>query len=212
MNFFKLFTLIFIAALTRLATDIYLPSLPSIARDFGVSMDQVQMTIAVFMIALTLTQLFWGPFSDKFGRKKTLFIGLIISMLGSLICIFANNIEWLNFGRLIQGIGCGAAAGLFRAILRDMYTGRQLASIGSYFSNFLVFVLMLAPMLGGFIEKNYSWHLSFAFLIIWCFLSLVLVSFAFKEIKREKKKLITWRLISVFSKVEFLWAAASAIF
>ena len=148
----------------------------------------MQMTIAVFMIALTLTQLFWGPFSDKFGRKKTLFIGLIISMLGSLICIFANNIEWLNFGRLIQGIGCGAAAGLFRAILRDMYTGRQLASIGSYFSNFLVFVLMLAPMLGGFIEKNYSWHLSFAFLIIWCFLSLVLVSFAFKEIKREKKE------------------------
>ena len=211
MNFFKLFTLIFIAALTRLATDIYLPSLPSIARDFGVSMDQVQMTIAVFMIALTLTQLFWGPFSDKFGRKKTLFIGLIISMLGSLICIFANNIEWLNFGRLIQGIGCGAAAGLFRAILRDMYTGRQLASIGSYFSNFLVFVLMLAPMLGGFIEKNYSWHLSFAFLIIWCFLSLFWSVLLLKRLK-EKKKLITWRLISVFSKVEFLWAAASAIF
>lgn len=194
MNSLKLLSICLIATLAQFATDIYLPSLPSIADYFGVSIDGSQFTIAVYMIALTVTQLFWGPFSDVVGRKKALYLGLFISSVGTVLCYQATSLEILIAGRLIQGLGNGAAAGLFRAILRDMYSGEELARIGSYLSNFIVLTLMLAPAIGGVLESYYSWQGSFLFLLFWAFLNFLLLRFSFEETKKSRSSVakVTW--------------------
>lgn len=188
MKYLELFGLILIATLAQFATDIYLPSLPAIADFFKVDMNASQLTIAVYMVALTLTQLFWGPLSDIVGRKRALYSGLAISIIGSIVCANASSITILIVGRFIQGFGNGAAAGLFRAILRDKYTGKELASIASYFSNFLVLVLMLAPVIGGFFQKYYSWQASFFFLFFWSLLCVVVLKFTIHESRKISAK------------------------
>jgi Bcr/CflA subfamily drug resistance transporter len=196
VKYFELFGLILIASLAQFATDIYLPSLPAIADFFNVDMNASQLSIAVYMFALTITQLFWGPVSDATGRKSALYVGLFISILGSIVCANATSITMLIIGRFIQGLGNGAAAGLFRAILRDMYTGKELASLGSYFSNFLVLVLMLAPVIGGFFQKYYTWRASFVFLLFLSLLCAVVLKFAIREsLKiRDKDVKSDWKL------------------
>ena len=196
MKHIKLFALIFIAVLSQFSTDIYLPSLPAIAEFFHVDIDSSQLTIAAYMFALTITQLLWGPVSDRIGRKKAIYLGLAISAMGTVVCIYAGSITTLIIGRFIQGFGNGAAAGLFRAILRDLYSGEELASIASYFSNTLALVLILAPVLGGFFEKYYTWHASFVFLLCYIFLCVFCLKFFLKESHRVCPKGIKsdWKL------------------
>ena len=146
MQYLELLSIVLIATLAQFATDIYLPSLPGIADVFGVTIGASQLSISSYMLTLTVTQLFWGPASDKLGRKPALYWGLGIGLVGSILCASASSISMLIGGRFIQGIGNGAAAGLFRAILRDLYTGPALAKVGSYLSNLLVLTLMAAPI------------------------------------------------------------------
>ena len=188
MKTLKILTLALVATLPQLSTDIYLASLPSLAETFKSTMDSSQLSIAVYMLALTLTQLIWGALSDVIGRKNALFIGFAIAMLGSLLCLKAETLSIFIAGRFIQGLGNGSAAALFRAILRDMYSGEELASIGSYFANILKAILIVAPVLGGFFEEYFSWHASFVFLIAWTVLCLVMIQLSFKAPKEEKEK------------------------
>ncbi len=188
LRYIEFFSLILIASLSQFATDIYLPSLPAIADFFGVDMNTCQLSIALYMLALTFTQLFWGPCSDLVGRKKTLYTGLMISIFGTILCAKASSIRVLIIGRFIQGLGNGAAAALFRATLRDTFTGKELARIASYFSNFLVIVLMLAPMIGGFFQKYYTWRASFIFLLFWSVLCVIFLKFTIHKSQKSKTK------------------------
>ena len=188
MKYIELLGLILIATLAQFSTDIYLPSLPAIAEFFNVDMNSSQLSIALYMVALTVTQLFWGPFSDIVGRKRALYVGLVISIFGTIMCANATSITILIVGRFIQGLGNGAAAGLFRAILRDRFKGEELASIASYFSNFLVLVLMLAPVIGGLFQKYYSWQASFVFLLFWSFLCVIVLKFTICETQKIRYK------------------------
>ena len=185
MKHLELFALILIATLSQFSTDIYLPALPAMADFFNVSMNDSQFSITVYMIALTCTQLFWGPISDVIGRKITLYLGLFLSICGSILCAIACDITILFVGRFIQGLGNGASAGLFRAILRDLYSGPKLASIASYFSNVLVLVLMCAPLIGGFFQTYYNWQANFVFLIYLSLLCAILIKFFVRESKNR---------------------------
>ena len=108
-------------------------------------------------------------------------IGLAIAILGSLICVFATNIEMLILGRLIQGLGLGATAGLWRAIFRDLFSGEELSKYGSYFSIFVTFIIPVAPVLGGYFQYYISWQAIFVFLVAYIFAALLLIFFVFNE-------------------------------
>ena len=147
-----------IATVARFALDSFLPSLPSIGAAFDISSEETQLIITVYLAGFGSSQLVYGPLSDRFGRKKVLIAGFIIFIVGSLLAAAAVSISCLLLGRLIAGIGCGAAGVINRAIARDQYTGATFAKVWSYTTTSLVITLIIAPVIGAYIQTYYGWR------------------------------------------------------
>ena len=188
---------ILVGCLMGVASDIYAPSLPAIAHDLKAPINDVQWTMGIFMIGVSLSQLFYGPVSEGVGRKFPLLVGLVILLIGSITCLYASTIETLLAGRFIQGIGAGAGASLWRSIFRDSFQGDQLAKYGSYLSIFMVFIVPVSPTLGGYLEEWFGWRSCFYFLMGYSLLSLGAVLVFFKE---SNKHLHKERLRMIFFK------------
>src|SRR3989338_6223909 len=166
-NALLFFVIVLAVCLTQLASDIYAPSLPGIASYFHTNVDLAQWSMAIYMLGVALSQLVYGPLSEGVGRKKPLLTGLIIMIVGTLICLFSPSIKVLILGRLIQGCGAGACAALWRSIFRDLFTGEELSKYGSYLVVFIMFIIPAAPLLGGYLEEFYSWRACFAFMTLY---------------------------------------------
>lgn len=179
----KLILLIIVlsATLMQISTDIYTPSLPSIAHGLNTTLGQAQLTISWFMIGIAITTLLYGPISEVIGRRWTITIGNCIAIGGTLLCLNALNIEMLQVGRLIQGIGLGAAAALWRSIFRDTYSGPTMAKVGSYLTNIIIASVIAAPFLGGYLEQYLGWRYTFIFLLCWIIIVTLIITFLFKE-------------------------------
>lgn len=93
------------ACLTQIASDIYTPSLPAIATHLAASIVLVQWSVAIYLLGVALSQLVYGPLSDGIGRKPPLIIGLLIMLIGSVVCSFTSNIYILIAGRLFKAVG-----------------------------------------------------------------------------------------------------------
>jgi len=176
-----LFIILLVSCVTGIASDLYAPSMPSISQELDVSIDRVQWSMAIYMLGVSLFQFFYGSLSDIFGRKPILLLGLSVFFVGSLICFFSSDIEWLIFGRFIQGSGAAACAALWRAIFRDVFKSEELAKYGSYLSVIMVFVLPAAPALGGYLQQSFGWRSSFLFLELYALLALIIVAIKFNE-------------------------------
>lgn len=183
MNAKLIFLLIvlLLACATQVSSDVYLPSLLTIAHTLeGGSLRLAQLSITLFLFAVSLSQLIMGPISEGIGRKWPLVIGLVIMAIGSVICATATHINGLLLGRFIQGIGAGALAALWRAIFRDVMTGEDLAKYSSVVSVFMIFVVSAAPALGGYFEKA-GWRSAFVFMLLYCVVALLVMVFQYKE-------------------------------
>ena len=157
--------LIAIAAVSPLGINMYLPSMPGMARALGVDFATIQLTLSLYFAAMALGQLIIGPLSDRFGRRPVLLIGLTVFVVGSLICLTAQSVGFLIFGRVVQAIGGCAGITLSRAILRDLYGRNQVASMIGYVTMGMAVAPMVAPTIGGVLETLYGWRASFAFLM-----------------------------------------------
>ena len=168
------FVLMFIlSSMGQVISDVYLPALPVISHDLHTSIHAVQISIALYFFGFALSHLFYGPISDSIGRKKPLAVGILICLFGSIICQYASNIDLFNSGRLIQGIGAGASAALYRSILRDVYNGIQLAKVSSYLGIGRIFLLASSPLIGAYILHFSNWRDCFLFLLIYSAISLL---------------------------------------
>ncbi len=175
------FVIILAVCLTQFASDIYAPSLPSIATSLSAPIDLVQWSMAIYLVGVALTQLIYGPVSEGVGRKGPLIVGLSIMLVGSLICLFAPDIDVLIWGRFVQGCGAGACAALWRSIFRDVFTGLELAKYGSYLVIFIMFIVPAAPALGGYLQQYFGWRASFVFMNCYTLVALIAIVFGFKE-------------------------------
>ncbi|MDP4773148.1 MAG: MFS transporter, partial [Limnohabitans sp.] len=117
--------------LQPVTTDLYLPALPAITEGFGAGMGQAQLTLTALLLAFGLSQLVWGPLSDRFGRKPILLWGMGAYVLASIACAFAPNMAWLVAGRALQGVAMGAGVMAARAVVRDLYAPAQGANVMS---------------------------------------------------------------------------------
>lgn len=185
------FIILLVGCLPGVTSDIYAPSLPAIALDFNTDINLAQWSMAIFMLGLGSMQLFYGPLSEGIGRRKTVIIGLIILLLGSLISLFAKNIYILIMGRFIQGCGAAACASIWRAIFRDSFEGEQLAKYGSYLAVIIAFIVPAAPTLGGYLQNYFGWRSSFVFLVIFTITVLLITLSILKETNKhiDKNKL-----------------------
>lgn len=150
-----------LVALGPISTDLYLPSLPGLARYFGVGMAEVQLTLSTFLAGLAVAQLAYGPLSDRFGRRPVLLAGLCIYVAATIACMTATSITLLIVARFAQALGACVGPVLGRAIVRDVYGRDGAARVLSYLSAAMALAPAFGPILGGFLEVWFGWRLNF---------------------------------------------------
>ena len=156
----------FLSAFIPLSTDIYLPALPRMVESFNTTASLVNLTLIFFFIFYAVGTLFWGPLSDKYGRKRVLLIGLTIYTIASFSCIFAANVYQLIFFRILQSIGCGAATAVATAIVKDVYSGRRRVTIIALVQSMGMLSPIISPVIGAIILSVLSWRGVFVVLSI----------------------------------------------
>lgn len=170
-----------LTAFGALTIDLYLPTLPVIARDFAVSPAAVQLTFTAFFIGMAVGQLFYGPLSDRVGRRPAILLGCCVYVVASLLCALAPSIGWLVAGRFAQALGCCAGMVVARAVVRDRYDHRDSARIFSLLVLVLGVAPLVAPSVGGALAALISWRAVFIALALFGALVAVAVWFRLDE-------------------------------
>lgn len=160
--------------LSGFATDIYLPSLPTMAKDLHVSTAAIQLSLVLYMFSNGISQIFIGSIVDSFGRYKVAAISLAIFSLTSFVIALVPNIFVIYAMRIIQGIAIAFIVVGKRAYFVDLYSGDKLKSYISLFSIIWASAPILAPFLGGYLQEFFGWRSNFYFLGILSFLFLIL--------------------------------------
>lgn len=164
-----------IASLSRFVLDSYLPSLPAISQYFLIPASSTQLTLTMYLLGFSLSQLIYGPLSDRYGRRSIILSGITIFLIGTIICAMAANPTVLLTARLIAGIGAGACGVLNRAIASDCFKGQELSRAWSYTTTTLVITLFIAPILGGYVQEVYGWRSNFLLASVCVFIVLFIV-------------------------------------
>jgi len=146
-------------SIVALTIDAILPAISQI----GISINSYdsashQLLITMIFLGLGLGQLVFGPFSDSFGRKPTVYVGFSIFVVASIICVVSPSLEWMVVGRILQGIGLSAPRTISISIIRDTYKGDYMAKIMSFVTSVFILVPVVAPALGKFVMDQYHWQ------------------------------------------------------
>lgn len=168
-------------ALGPLTIDMYLPALPNIADDYGVSSSVVQLTLTGTLAGLGLGQLIVGPLSDSLGRRRPLMAGIVLHIVASMLCLFAPNIALLGVARGLQGMGAAAAMVVAFAVVGDLFAESAAATVISRLMLVLGVAPVLAPSLGAAVLLKASWHWVFAVLVVIAGALLLLAAMALPE-------------------------------
>ncbi len=152
-----------LSAAGPMAIDMYLPALPTIARDLHATQGQAEVSMTTFFLGLMLGQPFYGPLSDRFGRKPPLVGGMMLFVLSSIACSLATAAPVLIAGRFLQGLGSGSAIAISAATIRDRYTGHQAARLLALRVMVLGLSPILSPVLGAALISVVSWRFIFWF-------------------------------------------------
>ncbi|MCM1109675.1 MAG: multidrug effflux MFS transporter [Clostridium sp.] len=186
-----------LSAFGSFVNDMYVPSLPEMARFFGCTVPTVQLGLTMGMAGLALGQFLLGPISDKYGRKPVLVASLALFVIAAVISVFSPTVWFFLWCRFAQGLGASGAYFLARTIPTDIYGGRQLARTMALIGAINGLAPASAPVLGGFIDDRFTWKGVF-WILAGLALLLILFSFSLKETlpvsRREKGSLL--RLIA----------------
>ena len=183
-------TVVFILALLMgiqpVTTDLYLPALPAIAEGFGATMAQAQYTLSALLLAFGVSQLIWGPLSDRFGRKPILLAGLSMYTMAAVGAAWADSIQPLLTWRILQGLSMGAVVMCGRALVRDLYSPLDGARVMSKGLTGLGVLACLSAPLGGFLSGHFSVRATLLALAVFGALSLLVVTLRFEESLPQK--------------------------
>ena len=157
-----------LAALTGLGpltVDMYLASMPDISRNLDATTADVQLTISVYLIGFAIGQVFYGPLSDRHGRRPVMLAALAIYVLSSLACALAPSIELLIVARFWQAVGGAGTIVLARAVVRDLYEGARVGRELSLMASIMALAPIAAPLLGGALQTAFGWRSNFVLLL-----------------------------------------------
>lgn len=207
-----------LTALAPLAIDMYLPAFPMIAEDLQTSQGNVERTLASYLFGMALAQLFYGPISDRFGRKKPLLFGLVLFSVASFVVAFTKDIEHLTLWRIAQAFGGAAGAVIPRAVIRDYLDTRDAAKALSMIMLIMGATPILAPIIGGQVLLITGWR-SIFYIITLCGIGLLIAtalkmreSLAPKHITPLRPKIIWNNYLSLIKHREFLFFSLAAAF
>jgi len=154
-----------LTALGPFSIDMYLPGFSGIAADLNTTVAKVSMSLSSYFIGISAGQLLYGPLLDRFGRKKPLFIGLMVYILASLGCVYVGDIDSFILLRFIQAVGSCAATVASVAMVRDLFPLKDIPKVFSLLMLVLGLSPMLAPTIGGYVTEDYGWHVVFLILM-----------------------------------------------
>lgn len=198
-------------------TDLYLPALPALTNSFSAPMAQAQLTLSALLLAFGVSQLVWGPLSDRFGRRPILLCGLAAYLVAAIGSTLAPSMEQLIVWRTVQGAAMGAVVMCARALVRDLYQPQDGARIMSKGLSGLGALACISGPVGGLLAQYYSWRAALLAVAVFGAAALVLVVLRFKETLMAKNPqalqpatlLRTWK--NILSNPTFLaFSALSA--
>ena len=198
-----------ISAFGPFVTDFYLPALPSLNEYFHTTASLVQLSLTFSMVGLAVGQLVIGPLSDKYGRKSPLLLSLVAFSVSTLGCLYAPDIYWFVFFRLIQGLAGAGGLVISKSIAVDLYEGKELTRFFSMLSSVQGLAPICAPVLGGFLLEFTNWKGIFWILFVIGLLLLAALMF-FKEslpavARREGSVWVTFRrYVPVLGNARFM--------
>lgn len=209
-----------LTAFGPLSVDMYLPAFPAIATDLQAQATQVQHSLSIYFIGLTVGQAFYGPLSDRWGRKGPLLFGLGLYLLASLGCAFATQIEMLSLLRLLQALGGCAGLVISRAVARDCFPPREMARVLSLLMLVMGLAPILAPMAGSTLVEALPPHLGWrSIFVVLALLSALTTALALLFLPEtlppeERQQPLSWRRIfrtygQIFRDRRFLGPALS---
>ena len=146
-----------------LSLHLFIPAMPAVKEDFGVSTGMAQLTMSLAMLSMAFFTVAYGGLSDRFGRKRVLLGGLVLFTSGAAACMAATNLPMLLAGRILQGAGAGCGVVLARAIARDVYGQERVAQVIAYLTAAYVLGPMFAPLIGGQLTTLFGWRALFVF-------------------------------------------------
>ncbi|RJX65053.1 Bcr/CflA family drug resistance efflux transporter [Vibrio sinensis] len=177
-----------IGALTPLAIDMYLPAMPTIARDLGVTAGEVQFTLTAYTAGFALGQLIHGPLADSYGRRPVLILGVLFFGLAAVVSATTNGIDALTWVRTAQGFAGAAAAVIIQAVVRDMFDREDFARAMSFVTLVITIAPLIAPMIGGYLAIWFGWRSIFWVLAGFAALVIVLVLWKIPETLTDDKR------------------------
>ena len=192
--------------LTAFSIDILLPAFTLISADLDTSISDVQLVVPVFLAAVGVGQLFGGSISDRFGRRFVIKSGLLLYILGVTVSMMAQSIEVVWAGRVLQGLGASAGPVVARAIIRDLYSGKELARNIAFATAIFAFGPIVAPLAGVGLLVWFDWRSLFALMLVFAAALLAFCIFAMPETIGEKNpkatqiKTFASNIIAVFAQ------------
>ena len=211
--------MVFVSILTAfpmMATDIYMPALPSIEAQLNTTVGLVNMTVSGFFFTISIAGLIFGPLSDRFGRKPIIMVSVILYFAASISCAMSESIGLLIISRLFQAIGCAGGMAVSTAIIKDFFPPEKKEKAFAVIGALTGFVPVIAPILGAWILAFTSWRGAF---MVLAFLGIVTFIFAlfYKETNHDLSddsipasmgKLFVVLLNPSFARLVFLFSMA----
>lgn len=183
-RFTLILTLGLLTAIGPFSIDMYLPGFPGIAKNLQTSVSQVALSVSSFFIGISVGQLMYGPLLDRFGRKKPLYVGLILYLLASIACASSQTVQSLIVWRLFEALGGCVGMVAARAMVRDIFPVEENAKIFSTLMLVVGVSPIIAPTVGGYLTTAVSWRWVFIVLTGMSFIILLLVHFKLPESRK----------------------------
>lgn len=186
-RFYLILILGLLTAIGPFSIDMYLPAFPDIAKNLNTTVSEVMLSLSSFFIGISVGQLIYGPMLERFGRKQPLYIGLIIYFIASIGCAMSTSVDGLIWFRLIQAMGGCAGMVASRAIVRDLFEGKETAKIFSTLMLVVAVSPIIAPTVGGYITHLFGWKSVFIALVVIATIILAGVYFLLPESRPPNK-------------------------
>ncbi|CDH26103.1 Bcr/CflA family multidrug efflux MFS transporter [Xenorhabdus bovienii] len=200
-----------LSMLMPLAIDMYLPSMPTIATNFGVDAGRVQMTLSSYILGFAIGQMVYGPMSDSLGRKPVIVGGVIVFAIASAACALSQNIDTFISMRFLHGFSAAAASVVINALMRDMFTKDEFSRSMSFVTLVMIIAPLLAPMLGGLMMVWFNWHAIFWSISVAGVITAFLVAFFIREtLPKERRQ--RFNLKTIFNQFAMLFRQRQVLF
>ncbi|EDU9872021.1 multidrug efflux MFS transporter EmrD, partial [Salmonella enterica] len=163
-----LLMLVLLVAVGQMAQTIYIPAIADMAQALNVREGAVQSVMAAYLLTYGVSQLFYGPLSDRIGRRPVILVGMSIFMVATLIAMTTHSLTVLIAASAMQGMGTGVGGVMARTLPRDLYEGTQLRHANSLLNMGILVSPLLAPLIGGLLDTLWNWRACYAFLLVLC--------------------------------------------